>query len=147
MSDTIAAILADKGSTVLAVRPTTTVFQAVEEMNRSKVGSVLVQDQHGELVGIFTERDVLTRVVCESVDPRKTKVSEVMSRRPLTISPNDSIEATMDLIREKRCRHLPVVRHGRLLGLISIGDILRRVSRMHEYEAENLRAYISGSYF
>ena len=100
------------------------VADAVAEMNRHRVGSVLVLDG-GRLVGIFTERDVLRRVVGATVDPKRTLVADVMTAGVITISPDVTIEDTMVLFTEKRCRHLPVVDNGKLVGTISIGDVTR----------------------
>lgn len=145
MRDTLSMILADKGSTVYSVRPETTVFEAVGEMNRKKVGSMVVLNQQ-ELVGIFTERDVLTRVIGGELNPKTTPVARVMTKHLITLGPETTVQDTMETIRLNRARHLPVMKDDELLGMVSIGDIVRWVSRMHEVEAENLKAYISGSY-
>lgn len=114
-------------------------------MNRHRVGSVLVIDG-GRLVGIFTERDVLRRVVGAGVDPKTAKVADVMTPGVITISPAATIEETMVLFTEKRCRHLPVVEGGRIVGTISIGDITRWVADANRAEAEHLKNYITGGF-
>jgi CBS domain-containing protein len=145
MNAPITAILDRKGKNVFAVPPTSTVADAVAEMNRHRVGSVLVID-NGRLVGIFTERDVLRRVVGAAVDPKRSLVADVMTTGVITISPDVSIEETMVLFTEKRCRHLPVVDNGRLVGTISIGDITRWMADAHRAEAEHLKNYIAGGF-
>lgn len=142
MNAPITAILDRKGRTVFSVTPTTSVADAVAEMNRHRVGSVLVLDGE-ELVGIFTERDVLRRVVGAGVDPRQAVVADVMTPGVITISPQATIEETMVLFTEKRCRHLPVCDHGQLVGTISIGDITRWMADAHQAEAEHLKNYIT----
>src|SRR6478672_6822527 len=122
MNAPISAILDRKGRSVFSVLPTMSVADAVAEMNRNRVGSVLVIDGN-RLVGIFTERDVLRRIVGAGLDPKRTVLSDVMTAGVLTISPEATIEETMVIFTEKRCRHLPVVQDGRLVGTISIGDI------------------------
>ena len=122
-----------------------TVSEAVSEMNRHRVGSVLVLDA-GQLVGIFTERDVLRRVVGDGVDPKRTLVSDVMTANVITISPDASVEETMVLFTEKRCRHLPVLNNGELVGTISIGDITRWMADSHRAEAEHLKNYITSGF-
>ena len=122
-----------------------TVAEAVAEMNRHRVGSVLVLDA-GRLVGIFTERDVLRRVVGASVDPQRTLVADVMTTGVITISPEASVEETMVLFTEKRCRHLPVLDQGKLVGTISIGDITRWMADSHRAEAEHLKNYITSGF-
>lgn len=145
MNTPISAILDRKGRSVFSVLPAMTVTEAVAEMNRHRVGSVLVLDG-GRLAGIFTERDVLRRVVGPAVDPMRTRVSEVMTPGVITISPDATVEQTMVLFTEKRCRHLPVVEHGRLVGTISIGDITRWMADAHRAEAEHLKNYITGGF-
>jgi CBS domain-containing protein len=115
-------ILARKGPHVHAIDPQATVSQAVEVMNELRIGSLVVIDGE-ELVGIFTERDVLRRVVAACGDPRTTLVSEVMTRDLVTVEPATSLAIAMSLVTEHRCRHLPVVEDGRLVGLVSSGDL------------------------
>jgi len=141
----VSAILDRKGREVFSVPPTGTIAEAVAEMNRCRVGSVMVLDG-GRLVGIFTERDVLRRVVGAGVDPKRTLVSEVMTSGVLTISPETTMEETMRIFTEKRCRHLPVVENGKLAGTISIGDITRWMADQHRVEAEQLKNYITGGF-
>jgi CBS domain-containing protein len=142
MNAPITAILERKGQKVYAVAPTATVADAVAEMNHHRVGSVLVIEGN-RLVGIFTERDVLRRVVGAGVDPKIARVSEVMTSGVITISPDATIEQTMVLFTEKRLRHLPVVEDGRLIGTISIGDVTRWMADAHRAEAEHLKNYIT----
>ena len=141
----ITAILDRKGRTVFSVSPTMSVADAVAEMNRHRVGSVLVIDAE-RLVGIFTERDVLRRVVGAGVDPKQTLVTDVMTAGVITISPDATVEDTMRLFTEKRLRHLPVVDNGQLVGTISIGDITRWMSDTHRAEAEHLKNYITSGF-
>jgi CBS domain-containing protein len=142
----VSAILDRKGRQVYSVAPTVTIAEAVAEMNRNRVGSVLVLDG-GRLVGIFTERDVLRRVVGADVDPKATRVSQVMTPDVLTITPDTTMEETTQIFTEKRCRHLPVMEKGKLVGTISIGDITRWASDHHRAEAEQLKNYITAGGF
>lgn len=145
MNVPVAAILDRKGRTVYSVAPTVSVAEAVAEMNLHRVGSVLVIE--GErLVGIFTERDVLRRIVGPGLDPRQVPVDRVMTANPITISPDATIEETMAMFTEKRFRHLPVMAGGRLIGTISSGDITRWISDHHRAEAEHLKNYIAGGF-
>jgi CBS domain-containing protein len=145
MNISIATILEQKGGKVHTVSVSVTVAEAVQQMNRHKIGSVLVMDG-ARLAGIFTERDVLTRVIGADQDPKRTAVSTVMTADVITISPSATVQQVMDTFSEKRCRHLPVVDQGKLVGLISIGDVSRWVAGMHRAEAESLRQYISGGF-
>jgi len=142
MNAPITAILDRKGNKLFFVPPTVTVAEAVAEMNRHRVGSILVLDG-SRLVGIFTERDVLRRVVGAGVDPKTTPLADVMTQDVLTITPDATVESTMTIFTEKRCRHLPVVDGGRLVGTISIGDITRWIADTHQAEAEHLKNYIT----
>ncbi len=143
MNTSIATLLEQKSGAIFTIPATVTVAEAVREMNAHKVGSVLVMDGP-RLAGIFTERDVLRRVVGGELDPKLTPITKVMTADVLTILPSATVQQVMDLFTEKRCRHLPVVDQGRLLGLISIGDVSRWVASLHRAEAESLRQYIAG---
>lgn len=145
MNTSISVLLERKGSTVFSVPPTITAAAAVQEMNRRKVGSVLIMEGD-RLVGIFTERDVLSRVVAADVDPKAHTVAEVMTRDVLTITPRATVEEVMALFGQRSCRHLPVVEGARVVGLISIGDISRWVADVSRHEAEQLKQYITGGY-
>lgn len=143
MNTSIATLLDGKGRALHAVPVTVTVFEAVEAMNQHRIGAMLVMNG-AKLAGIFTERDVLTRVISASLDPKVTPVSQVMSANVLTIAPEATVQQVMDIFAEKRCRHLPVIQNDKLVGLISIGDVSRWVANAHRAEAESLRQYIAG---
>jgi CBS domain-containing protein len=145
MNAPLTAILDRKGRNVFSVAPNVSVSDAVAEMNRHRVGSILVLEG-GRLVGIFTERDVLRRVVGAGLDPKTTPLAAVMTTGVITITPESSVEETMVIFTEKRCRHLPVIDDGTLIGTISIGDITRWMADAHRAEAEHLKAYITGGF-
>ena len=145
MNTPISAILERKGPAVHAVPSTYSIAQAVDEMNRHRIGSIVVLEGN-RLAGIFTERDVLRRVVGASIDPTVIRVADVMTSQLITISPDTTIEETMNIFTEKRCRHLPVISSGSMVGLISIGDISRWIADAHRAEAEHLKNYISGGF-
>jgi CBS domain-containing protein len=142
MNVAISVLLRRKGGQVFSVSPDVSVLDAVNEMNRHRVGAVVVLSG-GAIAGIFTERDVLLRVLGVR-DPRATLVSEVMTREVITVTPAATVEEVAAIFTEKRCRHLPVVDQGRLAGLISIGDISRWVAANDHAEAESLKGYIAG---
>lgn len=143
MNTSIATLLDGKGRALHAVPVTVTVHEAVVAMNQHRIGAILIMDG-ARLAGIFTERDVLTRVIAASLDPKVTPVSKVMSSAVLTITPDATVQQVMDIFTEKRCRHLPVIQNDQLVGLISIGDVSRWVASAHRAEAESLRQYIAG---
>ena len=143
MNTSIDTLLEGKGRALHAVPVTVTVYEAVEAMNRHRIGAMLVMDGP-KLAGIFTERDALTRVISASLDPKVTPVSMVMSANVLTIAPETTVQQVMDIFAERRCRHLPVIQNDTLVGLVSIGDVSRWVANSHRAEAESLRQYIAG---
>jgi len=143
MDTPVSALIERKGSAVHAVASTFTIAEAVAEMNKKRIGCVVIMDS-GRVTGIFTERDVLSRVVGAGIDPKTVRVSEVMTKDVHMIGPDTTVEQTMVLFAEKRCRHIPVVDQGQLKGLISIGDISRWVADTSKAEADHLKNYISG---
>jgi CBS domain-containing protein len=145
MDTPVSALIERKGSAVHAVPSTITITEAVAEMNKHRIGSILVLDG-GRIAGIFTERDVLLRVVGAGVDPKTVLLSEVMSRDVHTIPSSTTVDQTMALFAERRCRHIPVVDEGQLKGLISIGDISRWVADVSRAEADHLKNYIAGGF-
>jgi CBS domain-containing protein len=145
MQDTLDAVLANKGSTVFSVAPGATVLEAVRKMNAEHVGALLVCVSN-ELVGIFTERDVLTRVVDSGRNPTSTQVVEVMTSEVETVRSSTGVHDAMALISARRFRHLPVIDDGKLLGVVSSGDLTRWVSRNQEGHIQDLVNYITGKY-
>lgn len=145
MNTPVAVLLSRKGSTVSTATPSDTVADAVRVMNEKKIGSLVVTEGR-RVVGMFTERDVLSRVVAANRDPRSTRVAAVMTPDVATIGPKSTLQDVMDLYNRRRCRHLPVIADGELLGLVSIGDVSRWLSEEHRAECEQLRQYIAGGY-
>lgn len=146
MNTPIAVLLSHKGSSVFSVLALATVAEAVREMSSRNVGSVVVK-QNGQLIGLLTERDVITRVVAAGRVPENTAVSDVMTRHPVTVSPRATVEQVMNLFTEKRCRQIPIVdEEDNLVGLISIGDVTRWLLESHRTEVDHLKQYIAGSY-
>ena len=141
----VTILLNEKSSSVYCISGDATVDSAVAEMNRQRIGSIIVKDSE-QVVGIFTERDVLTRVVAAGRDPKATTVSDVMSNDFLSITQNTSVEDAMQMMTDKRVRHLPVFDEAKLLGMISIGDVTRWLLKVNEMEAENLRRYVFDDY-
>lgn len=120
--------LKPKKSTIHSVSPSDIVFDTVREMNQHKVGAVVVVENE-RVVGIFTERDVLVRIVAADLDPHATLVSQVMTPDPICVTRSELANDVMIVAREKRCRHFPIVEDDRLMGLISIGDLIHLASQ------------------
>jgi len=136
-------VLSEKGKTVHTVSPRASVREAVRKMNELGVGSLLVVEE-GRPVGIFTERDVLRRVVDAGRDPEATRVEEVMSSPVVTIRPETPVREAMETITTLRHRHLPVMDGGQVVGMVSIGDLLRWVTYYQQREIEHMTDYITG---
>ena len=145
MNTRIRDILRRKGEDVYSVAPLATVIDAVNMMNDHHVGSVLVCEG-GEPVGVFSERDVLVRVVAAHRDPRQTLVRDVMTTRLYTATPDDTLLEVMGLMTDRRCRHVPVMEDGRLIGLVSIGDLTKATQYNLRQEVRELSTYIGGPY-
>jgi CBS domain-containing protein len=132
---TVQDVLSEKGQKLFTTTPTATVLQAVNQMNQHKCGAVVVMDDGQNVAGIFTERDVLTRVVGAGRSPATTFVGEVMTGEVVCCDRRADLDEVSALMRNRRIRHVPVCEDGRLLGLISIGDI-------NAYSASNQEAHI-----
>ena len=141
MKDLVRRLLEEKGQAIECVEPSTTLRQAIDRMNARKIGSLLVM-KGDQLVGIFTERDVLTRVVTRRLDCDKTPVAEVMSREVVTITGARTVQEAMMVMTDTRHRHLPVVEDERVVGLVSIGDCTRWTVRDQERTIEDLIDYV-----
>jgi len=112
------------GAAIHGVASDTTVADCVRQMTAKKIGALIVQDG-GKVKGIFTERDALTRVLAAGLDPVRVRVAEVMTRDPTSVTPDMTVDAAMALITRRRFRHLPVMQDGRLLAVVSSGDLTR----------------------
>lgn len=138
----VSDILAEKGGLVYTVSPGTTVSQISRQLSTRRIGSVLVVDRLDRLAGIVSERDIVNAVATHGAPALELDASEVMTSDVVTCDPDDSIDQVMAIMTQGRFRHLPVVRHGELLGLVSIGDVVKARIAETEHEAEALRAYI-----
>ncbi len=145
MYDPLRSVLADKGSEVHTVDHETTVLEAVGHMNEHGVGALLVTSG-GRVVGVFTERDVLRRVVGRGLDPKTLPVREVMTREVVAVAPTVTVGEAMAIVTARRFRHLPVMEGGRLVGIVSAGDLTRWASRGQRSEIQQLIEYITGQY-
>ncbi|GMV39650.1 MAG: histidine kinase [Myxococcales bacterium] len=138
-------ILEKKGRTVYHVSPDHTVFEAIALMSEHHIGAVLVM-QSQQLVGILTERDYARKVILQGRSSRETPVRDVMTPRVLYVHPEDSITGCMALMTDKRVRHLPVLVEGRVVGIVSIGDVVKARMDDLSYTVRILESYIMGAY-
>ncbi len=141
----VSEILENKGGMVLSVNINETVFDAISLMAQVNIGAILVQN--GDTIsGIFTERDYLQRIALKSLSSKQTRVGDVMTSPVISADPDDSIQQCMETMTTCHCRHLPVVEDGKLLGIVSIGDLVKRMLDEKESEVEQLSQYITGTY-
>ena len=141
---TISDLLQGKGSEVHTIHPGARVLDAARRMNERRVGSLIVVDDHlpDQIVGIITERDILTRVVASERSPATTSVADVMTDRVLTCTCATDIEEVRTVMRAKRIRHLPVMdQHGKLCGMVSIGDLNQAHVRVLAETVQYLEQY------
>lgn len=143
MNTPLDILLKDKGHTVHSITPTKTVYDAVLEMKRLGIGALLVLENN-HLQGIISERDIVLKFIGCACDPATTPVSEVMSTNLTTVTPDTTVQQAMRIVTEKRFRHLPVLENGKLVGLISIGDLTRWAMISQEQDITALKGYIRG---
>jgi CBS domain-containing protein len=141
----ISDVLQEKGTAVHSIEASATVFDAIKKMVDAGVGALLVTDG-GKIRGMITERDYLRRIAVEGRTSRTTLVREIMSSPVICIASGADVSECMALMTHKRIRHLPVVDQDRLVGLVSIGDLVRAVSKEHSFHVQVLTDYITGKY-
>ena len=142
MERTVAGILAEKGTEVFSVAPGTRVYEALRLMAERDVGAVVVLEAD-RLVGIMSERDYARKVILRDRTSRQTRVEEIMTSEVITVAPTTTVGECMELMTDHRVRHLPVVDRGSLVGLVSIGDVVRAVISQQEALIEQLERYIT----
>ena len=141
----LGSILDGKDKAIHSVGPDATVFDAIDRMCRARIGALLVLE-HDIPVGIVSERDIMTRVMLQRRDPSKTNVAAVMSTELACVGVDAEPEEAMSVMTTRRCRHLPVVQDGHVVGIVSMGDLIHWASRTQEYEIRALKEYVSGVY-
>jgi CBS domain-containing protein len=137
-------LLKVKGPSYFSVRPDETVYSAIKKMGEKDIGSVLVMDR-ATLVGILTERDYARNVALKGRSSPQTLVSEIMSTQVATVGPDDTVEKSLALMTEKRVRYLPVVKEGAVVGIISIGDLVKSTIGEQRFTIHQLETYCSGA--
>ncbi|HOK47818.1 MAG TPA: CBS domain-containing protein [Bryobacteraceae bacterium] len=145
MADRVRSILANKGSAIWSVTPESTVYEALMLMAEKDVGALPVVSE-GKLAGIFSERDYARKVALMGRSSKEMRVSEIMTGEVITITPDHSIDECMRIVTEHRIRHLPVVEGDRLVGIVSIGDLVNAIISAQAATIEHLSNYITGNY-
>jgi CBS domain-containing protein len=142
---TVSAVLHHKGSTVWSVPAEATVFEAIKIMADKNIGALLVM-AGGKLAGVFTERDYARNVILHGKSSKEAKVREVVSSEVISVGLNHSIEDCMKLMTDRRVRHLPVVEGDKVVGLVSIGDLVNWIISTQSAHIDQMEQYISGGY-
>jgi CBS domain-containing protein len=139
----VADVLRSKGSEVATVPPKVSVTGLLEDLARYNVGALVVVDEKGTLVGIVSERDVVRRLNERGAELLSVPVSEIMTSPVVTCEPGDAIDSLAETMTERRMRHMPVLEDGRLVGIVSIGDIVKSRIEQLESDREQLESYIA----
>jgi CBS domain-containing protein len=145
LTDTIGVLLKQKGQSVWHISPDACVYEAIEMMADKHVGALLVVSENA-LIGVLSERDYARKVILQGKSSRETLVKEIMSTPPVFVTPEQTVEDAMRVMTEKHIRHLPVVGDGVIMGVVSIGDMVKWIISAHEHTISQLNNYISGAY-
>lgn len=141
---TLNEILEAKGHKVWSVRDTQTIEEALHTLVDNKIGALLVFDDTGTVVGILSERDIMRECYQSGSEWHESLVSDVMTRRIIIGTPNDTADYAMGIMTQNRIRHIPVMDNGNLCGVISIGDVVKACLKDSRYESQFLKTYIVG---
>jgi CBS domain-containing protein len=140
---TVRNILQKKGNAVYSISPDSSVYDALEELEEKNLGALVVLE-NGKLIGVFTERDYARKVILKGRSSKETLVRDIMSGTPVFVDPDKTLDDCMQLMTDKFIRHLPVLQNGELIGVISIGDIVKYIIYDKDFIIENLEHYITG---
>ncbi len=141
----VETILKEKGSDVVSVAPAVNVMEAAKILNARRIGSVLVRNDDGGIAGLLSEGDIVRGIAERGAASLSMPVSALMTRDVAFASPRDTLDSVLAVMTERRFRHLPVLDQGRLVGLVSIGDVVKRKIEEVTEEAEGLRAFVQGA--
>ena len=143
--DTVRDLLKRKGQDVWSITPDTTVYRAIEIMADKHIGALLVIVEE-KLVGIVSERDYARKVVLRGRSSKETRVAEIMTSPVISVQPQHAVDECMRIITDNRIRHLPVIEDGRVIGIVSIGDLVNWIISAQHQTIQQLQDYITGKY-
>lgn len=141
---TVNQILSKKGNEVYTVLPSITVYEALISMSEKNIGAILVVE-NDILIGILSERDYARKIVLKDKSSKETFVHEIMANKVITVKPSDNLDYCMELMYNKKFRHLPVLENEKIVGIISIGDVVKSIIDLQKETIQHLDSYISGS--
>ncbi len=142
----VSAILKNKGSTLITAKPEDSVASVVTLLSANRIGAVLAMDGKGTIAGIISERDVVRGLAEKGPDVLQRPVSELMTEKVISCAPTDTVASVMEKMTQGRFRHLPVCDGEKLVGFISIGDVVKHRLEEAKHEVESLRDYVSGGF-
>ena len=142
---TVAGILKHKGDHIISVRPTDSIGRVATVLTERRIGAVLVRDAADQLLGIVSERDIVHALAAHGTRTLDMTAGQLMTRVLHTVSPHTTVAEAMSLMTEQRIRHVPVLEDGHLVGLVSIGDIVKARVMQQECEVDSLKAYVAGA--
>jgi CBS domain-containing protein len=145
LDEPVKSLLDQKGSTVWSISPDATVYEAIEEMASRSVGALVVM-RDGRMEGVISERDYARKVILKNKQSHETRVREIMTSPAVFVEPEYSVSDCMRLMTANRVRHLPVLERGRVVGVLSIGDLVNWIIGSHEQTIQQLQSYITGAY-
>ncbi|AWK88895.1 CBS domain-containing protein [Azospirillum thermophilum] len=140
----VAAVLKRKGSRIISARPTDTVAEIATLLTQNRIGAVLVQDGDGQPQGIVSERDIVRAIARLGASALDLPATELMTRELVTAGPDDTVAQMMEVMTERRIRHVPILEGGQVIGLVSIGDVVKARIDDAELEVESLRGFVAG---
>ncbi len=138
-------LLVDKGKDIWSIAPHAAAYEALQIMAKKDVGALLVIDK-GQLVGIFSERDYARKVILKGKSSKETSVGELMTREVFYINPQDTLQECMALMTAKHIRHMPVLENDQLVGVVTLGDVVKQIISNQKFVIHELEKYISGGY-
>jgi len=145
MKTRISKVLEEKGGDVYSVKPDDMVFDALQLMANHKIGAVMIL--HGEHpLGIFTERDYMNKIILKDHSSKNVMIKDVMTSKLVVVSPDTQVDEALAVMTEQHCRHLPIIENKKLVGIVSIGDLVRRVIKDQDVAIKSLSEYIALSY-
>lgn len=142
----VSAILKTKGSTIVTIRPDETIAAVAQLLAVNRIGAVLCMNADGEIAGVLSERDIVRGLAAHGAGVLNLSASELMTRRVIACRPEDTIASVMERMTDGRFRHMPVIEGGRLVGFISIGDVVKHRIEEVGQEVESLRDYVAGQF-
>ncbi len=140
---TVKQILDSKGYDFFSVSPDATVFEALQIMADKNVGALMVMDKEGKLIGMFSERDYARKIVLHGVSSKEAKLEDYMSTDLYTVKPDTSVLGVMAVMTERHIRHIPVLDHNKIIGIISIGDVVNTIIQEQKATIKDLEKYIT----